>query len=117
MMTEQIFAQAALLAGPLTVQQKELLKIFCQSAAESLTVRLRENISAEDCRAAFTAAASLTALAAFREAGQTETVEEFRAGDLTVKRAGQGNTARCLRQQADEIIRPYVKDRFAFVGV
>ena len=117
MMTEQIFAQAVLLAGPLTAQQKELLKVFCQTAGCSLVNRLRDGITAADCRTDFVAAASLYGLAALREAGQDESVEEFRAGDLTVKRNGKDGSARCLRQQADEIIRPFLKDRFSFAGV
>ena len=115
MMTEQIFAQAVLLAGPLTAQQKELLKVLCQAVSGSLAGRMKDG-AVNDCRTEFVTAASLCALAAFREAGN-DTVQEFRAGDLTVKPGGQGGSAQCLRQQAEEIIRPFLKDRFSFVGV
>ena len=117
MLTEQIFAQAALLAGPLTEQQTELLKVLVQTAESSLRNRLRDGLTDEDCKADFVAAASLYALAALHEAGKTGGLEEFWAGDLTVKRSGMDTSSRCLQRQADLIIQPFLKDSFAFVGV
>jgi len=117
MMTDLVFAQAALLAGQLEEGQTELLKILCQVAVSSLENRLREGLTAEDCRADFVAAASLFALAALNEAGKTGGLEEFRAGDLTVRRSGMDTSSRCLQQQAELIIHPFLKDSFAFMGV
>lgn len=117
MLTEQIFAQAALLAGPLTEQQTELLKVLVQAAASGLRNRLRDGLAEEDCKADFVAAASLYALAALNEAGRSGGLEEFRAGDLTVKRSGMDTSSRCLQRQADLIIQPFLKDSFSFVGV
>ena len=117
MLTEQIFAQAALLAGPLELQQTQLLKVLCQAAASGLANRLREGMTPEDCKADFVAAASLYALAALNEAGKTGGLEEFRAGDLTVKRSGMDTSSRCLQRQAAMIIQPFLQDRFCFVGV
>ena len=117
MLTEQIFAQAALLAGPLTEQQTELLKILCQTASSSLANRLRDGLTEEDCKADFVAAASLYALAALNEAGRTGGLEEFRAGDLTVRRSGMDTSSRCLQRQAELIIQPFLKDSFTFMGV
>ena len=117
MLTEQIFAQAALLAGPLEAQQTELLKVLVQTAESSLRNRLRDGLTEEDCKADFVAAASLYALAALNEAGRTGGLEEFRAGDLTVKRSGMDTSSKCLQRQADLIIQPFLKDSFAFVGV
>ena len=117
MLTEQIFAQAALLAGPLTEQQTELLKVLVQAAESSLRNRLRDGLTEEDCKADFVAAASLYALAALHEAGKTGGLEEFRAGDLTVRRSGMDTSSRCLQRQADLIIQPFLKDSFAFMGV
>ena len=116
-MTDLVFAQAALLAGQLEQRQTELLKVLCHAAASSLEARLRDGLTAEDCRADFVAAASLYALAALNEAGKTGGMEEFRAGDLTVKRSGMDTSSRCLQRQADLIIQPFLKDRFAFLGV
>ena len=118
MLTEQIFAQAALLAGPLEEQQTQLLKVLVQAAESSLRNRLRDGLTEEDCKADFVAAASLYALAALHEAGKTGDLEEFRAGDLTVRRSsGMDTSSRCLQRQADLIIQPFLKDSFAFVGV
>ena len=114
MLTQQVYAQAAILAGQLEEGQAELLRVLCEVAANSLTVRLRDGITPEDCKAEFIAAASLYALAALNEAA---TVEEFRAGDLTVKQGGADAASRCLHRQAELIIGPMLKDRFAFRGV
>lgn len=117
MLTQQVFAQASLLAGKLDEHQSDLLRFLCGISTSSLTARLKEGISPEDCKADFIAAASLYALAALNEAGQAGGVEEFRAGDLTVKRCGTDTPSRCLHQQAELIIMPFLKDRFSFRGV
>ena len=117
MMTDQVFRQAALLAGPLEEQQILLLQMLCQTAVSGLEKKLREGLTPDDCRADFVAAASLYALAALGEVSQAGGMEEFKAGDLTVKRTGMDASSRCLQRQADLIIQPFVKDRFAFSGV
>lgn len=117
MLRSQIYAQAALLAGPLEEKQSELLKVLVQAAESNLKNRLRDGLTEESCQADFVAAASLYALAALNEAGKTNGLEEFRAGDLTVKRIGMDASSRCLQRQADLIIQPFLKDNFAFVGV
>ena len=114
---EQVFAQAALLAGELEGKQQDLLNALCAAAVASLTARLKEGITPEDCKADFIAAASLYALAALGETAE-DAVEEFKAGDLTVKQGGQrGAVSRCLERQAEGIMMPYVADRFSFAGV
>ena len=118
-LTEQIYAQALLLAGDLDAQQRALLKVLCSAATASLASRLRAGITAEHCREEFIMAASLYALADLRSAQENGQVEEFKAGDLTVKRGGSRKDAasRCLQRQAELLIAPYLKDRFAFQGV
>ena len=45
-------------------------------------------------------------------------MEEFKAGDLTVKQGSKKDAAsRCLFNQAQLMIAPYLKDVFSFVGV
>jgi len=117
MMTDQIFARALLLAGELDGRQQDLLRILCEACGASLAARLRDGLTPEDCPKAFITAASLYALA---DMGGFEEVTEFKAGDLTVKQKSaqeQGRTAEGLRQQADRLMGPYLKDRFAFTGV
>ena len=117
--SEQVYAQALLLAGDLDARQSQLLQVLCTAAAASLESRLRDGITPEDCKADFIAAASLYALASLNGGEETVQVEEFRAGDLTVRQSKSGRDAasNCLQRQADMMILPYLKDRFSFLGV
>ena len=119
MLTELVFAQAALLTGQLNEQQNKLLQMLCSAACGSLTARLRDGITPEDCKADFIAAASLYALASLGSVEETVNVEEFKAGDMTVRQSKSGRDAAssCLQRQADMMILPYLKDRFSFMGV
>lgn len=117
MLTEQIFAQAVLLAGELEERQEALLRLLCGGAASTLSARLRRGITPMDCKADFIAAAALYALAALSEAGDGDQVESFTAGDVTVRRGKSSAASQCLRYQADLMISPYCKDRFHFAGV
>ena len=118
MITDLVFAQAALLAGQLEERQTELLKVLCQAVTTSLSNRLRNGITVEDCKADFVAAASLYALAAMNEAGTPDNLtEEFKAGDLTIRKSVSDTPSRCLYHQADLIMQPFLKDSFSFMGV
>ena len=117
MLQQQVFAQAVLLAGELGDQETDLLQALCAAAAATLASRLKKGITPEDCKADFIAAASLFALSALESAAAGGSVEEFRAGDLTVKRSGASAASNCLRNQAELVILPYLEDRFAFLGV
>ena len=114
---EQVFAQALMLAGELEERQKDLLSVLCGVAVASLAVRLKEGLRPEDCRADFVPGACLLALAALNGCRDTGDVEEFKAGDLTVKRKGADAASRCLQKQAEVLMAPYLRDRFVFVGV
>lgn len=116
---EQVFAQAALLAGELDERKRELLRVLCEAAAASLAARLKEGLTPEGCGADFVTAASFCALAALEETREDVSVEEFKAGDLTVRK-GSGDAdgaSRCLHQLAKLLMGPYLKDSFSFVGV
>lgn len=117
MLTEATYAQAVLLAGQLEERQSQLLQILCRASCSCLAARLQEGITPEDCKADFVAAASLYALAALKEAGQADTLEEFRAGDLTVRRNSTDTASQCLHRQAELIMMPFLKDGFVFRGV
>ena len=109
-LTEQVFAQAALLAGELDGRQTNLLRLLCGASASSLTARLREGLTPEDCKADFIAAASLLALAQLNGVDDDAQVEEFKAGDLTVKQGSKNRDAasQCLQRQAELMIAPYL---------
>ncbi len=115
-LAEQAFTQAALLSGELDGQQTDLLKVLCGAAAASLTARLRDGITVDECKEVLVAAASLMALSALDEQ-DGGAVEEFKAGDLSVKRENQKAASRCLERQAERMMAPYLQDRFAFQGV
>ena len=114
---EQVFAQAALLAGQLEGSRLEMLDVLCTASVASLTARLRPGLTPEDCKADFVAAASLYALAALNEVGDTDRLEQISAGDLTLRKSSADAAANCLRDQAEIMIVPYLKDRFSFRGV
>ena len=118
MMTEQVFARAAALAGEVDAAQREMLRLLCQAEAAGLKARLKEGVTVQDCAGEFAGAAGLCALAALKESGWDGAVGEFRAGDLTVQAAaGAEDAARCLRRQAEMLMAPYLADRFVFAGV
>ena len=118
-LAEQVYAQAALLAGQLEEDQMQSLETLCTIATATLAVRLRDGLTPDDCKADFIAAASLYALASLGSVEETVNVEEFKAGDLTVRQSKSGRDAAssCLQRQADMMILPYLKDRFSFMGV
>ena len=118
MMEQLVFAQALLIAGELDDRERELLRLLCGAAASSLALRLRTGLTPGDCGQDFVAAASLYAAAALGEAREGPQVEEFKAGDLTVRNAGKPEgSAQALYRQAERLMGPYLADSFAFLGV
>ena len=116
---DQVLAQALLLAGELTERQQMVLGALCTATTASLHARLREGLTAEDCKADFIAAASLLALAALAGVAEDVPVEQITVGDVTVRKGAANHDAasNCLRAQAELMIAPYLKDHFAFLGV
>jgi len=114
MMQDQVVARAVLMAGELDGQKMELLRVLCAAAISGLTMRLKDGLTAEDCREEFITAASLHAMAAM--SSFEETVQEFKAGDLTVKQNRDGYSTG-LEQQAEKLMKPYLRDCFVFSGV
>ena len=117
MLTEQIYAQALLLAGDVGDEKKELLRTFCNAAEVSLKARIREPLTPEDCKADFIAASSLYALAALSEADKLGDMEQFSLGDVTVRKRNTDAAVNCLRSQAELLMSPFLKDWFSFGGV
>jgi len=117
-LNQQVYAQAALLAGQLEDNQQKILQVLCTAATASLAARLREGLRPEDCKADFIAAASLYALAQLNAVKDGQMLEQITAGDLTLRKAAGSDTAsNVLRNQAELMIAPYLKDRFSFRGV
>lgn len=115
---DQVYAQALLLAGELEDNEGDILSALCTAATASLTARLREGLRPEDCRADFVAAASLYALAELNAVKDGAAMEQITAGDLTVRKSASADPAsKVLRNQAQLVIAPYLKDNFCFRGV
>ena len=49
MLGEQVFAQAAMLAGELDGRETNLLHVLCAATTSSLTARLKNGLRPEDC--------------------------------------------------------------------
>ena len=116
-MSDQIFAQTLLMAGPVEEGEQELLASLCELAQLQLRSRLRPGITPEDCRADFAAAAGLYALAEFDEIRRQREPVSMTLGDVTLRRTSQDPAVTCLRIQADMIMSSFLKDRFAFARV
>ena len=113
-LTEQIFAHALVLAGELEPRQEALLKVLCRSAENALSMRLRQGLTPEDCKADFISAAGLYALSAMSGMDEMDRLEQITAGDITLKRAGGDVASNCLRYQAELMIAPYLANGFTF---
>lgn len=116
-LADQVFSQARFMAQELTAENEALLEIVCQATVSSLTVRLRDNLTPEDCLSDFVTAAGMYALAAMSDIGDWGQVEQLTAGDLTVRRGSGDGAANYLRTQADLLMAPYLKQPFMFAGV
>ena len=116
---EQVFAQSLLLAGELTEQQTNLLNMLCKASTASLESRLRDGLTAEDCKADFIAAASLLALSALSDVTNEEHTEQVTVADFTVRtsKPGSNAAANCLRAQAELLMMPYLETPLLFMGV
>ena len=105
-LADQVLNQAELLAG----EMDERLRLLCGVAVAILTGRLRDGVAPEDIREPFVTAASLMAYARW---SRGQDIQEFRAGDLTVKKCPSAN----LEAEALSLLGPYLKSGFTFVGV
>ncbi len=112
-LAEQTYAQAMMLSGIKDAAQAQLLQLYCRGCTRTLLTRLRAGLSVDDCKADFVASAALYALAALSESDELAGLEHLQVGDLTVKRTGN-TAAKCLRNQADMMMSPYVQDKFCF---
>ena len=116
-LTQQVFAQARLMAQDLPREKDALLEAVCHAAVVSLGNRLRDGLSPEDCLAEFVTAAGMYAIAAMSSVGEFGDLEQFTAGDVTLRRGDNNAASSCLRTQADMLMAPYMKPATVFMGV
>lgn len=117
-MFDEIFAFAKSV-GQVEPGEEELLSRLCEAAETELTGKLKEGVSAEDCRGAFVIAAAWMALAGLCVSRQEDGVTAWSAGDVSVKgRLSAGEQAAVYTAQAQRLMAPYCVDEgFAFLGV
>jgi len=138
-LTEQVYAQAKLMAKDLGEEAEPILEALCASAVATVKQRLRPSVEPEDCLADFITAAAMYALAALNELGAVRRQEEIVEGTentegvdglvgeesrgskkstekVTVTTLDTENASSCLRCQAELLMRPYFKQPFVFVG-
>lgn len=113
-MEQLVYTQALALAGALPQYQQKLLEVLCAGAVGAVKRWIREDVDPSGCQEDLVAAASLLALAGLEESRGG--IQEFRAGDLTVKPGG-GGAGQGLKKQAMLRLKPYLRDGFAFLGV
>ena len=81
---------------------------------------LKSGVEPETCRAELVSAGTLWTLSLLAAAGTGTDVSAYSAGDVRVQRRSASEAAAgaaALRRQAEDILAPYLKSGFAFVGV
>lgn len=114
---DMVCSQVLPLAGELSHQQQILLSLLCQGIVSSMNAQLREGTTSRDCPQDFLAAGTLYALAALSDMDDTNQLEMFQAGDLTLRKHKEGTASAAMYRQAQAIMAPHVRDSFSFRGV
>lgn len=119
-MLEQILHLAEVIVQP-SKTELPLLTALCAAAEVELAKRLQEGLSPEDCGDAFPCAAALLAAAGILPCRSGGGVEQFSAGDVSLKTGSVGQVceaAAAMRRQAARMMAAYWgDDSFAFLGV
>lgn len=117
-MTHERILQIASSIAQAGEEEYPLLEALCTAAEERLTGRLRTGLRPEQCADVFCCAAAMLAAADMLVCRGGGDVEQFRAGDVSVRVGGAGEAAAALRRQAACLMAPYWDDdSFAFLGV
>ncbi len=108
--------ELAMSLGKCSSTEEEALTVLSGQVAIQLEGRLRKGISPEDCQDAFVLAGAWTVLAHYAVSG--DKVSQFTAGDVTVHHRDAKEQHAALLLQAEQVLRPYVRDEgFCFRGV
>mgnify|MGYP007085122269 CR=1 FL=1 len=114
-MTEQVLELVQALGG--AGQDEELLRTLCFAACRALDRRLKDGLTAEDCRGDFPLAAAWLAMDWLRGSRGLEGITSLSAGDISVRRE-EGWDGGKLSQRAFALMEPYLRDEgFVFRGV
>lgn len=119
-MLDEILQLASVIAQP-SEQELPLLSALCTAAEDDLGRKLKDGMRPEDCGGSFACAAALLAAAGFLPCRGGGDVEQFSAGDVSVRTGGGGQVcemAAAMRRQAASMMAGYCGDgEFAFLGV
>ena len=115
----QIYTRALALTGELSMQKARLLELLCGTSSIALESMLRDGVTPNDCMSDFLIAAAMMAVAALIDATGDTPQEQIEVGDFSVQKSAVSHDAASavLMKQAELIMAPYLKDRFAFLGV
>lgn len=117
-MQDYIFSLAAAIVQP-QEEEKPLLAALCAAAEAKLAGRLRDGLAPADCGNAFPCAAALLAAAGLLPCRSGGAVEQFTAGDVSIRTGGGlAAAAAAMERQAGALLEGYAADGgFAFLGV
>ena len=118
-MTERIISLASGLVNP-SETEVVVLEALCRAAEARWMNALQDGVTPESCGEAFLCAAAFSAAADFAVSRNSEGIESFTAGEISVKRSSSAGTsqAEALRKAAERLMTPYaVTEGFAFKGV
>lgn len=102
---EEILKIAARICG--AAEDDALLTGLCQAAYSALELRLREDVSVEDCGKAFPIAAAAMAAKAWEDGMGTAQVSSFAAGSVSLEVDQEGNR---FASAAMNLLGPWLKD-------
>ena len=110
---DEIYEMAVLFAPANTNEQ--ILRTLCRAAQQDLAANLKKGVTMESCKDAFCCAGAFLALSMLPS--QSDDVQSFRVGDVSVTTGRSDSASACLRTQAAMLMAPYSTGEFAFLGV
>ena len=120
-MDTDILTLAGMVSGAGEAEQR-LLEALCSAARQRWVLRLRPDVTEEDCGTAFACAVAFTAAADLLAGGRSSgEVSSFTAGEISVKAASaaeRSGNGEALRRTAERLMAPYAESGdFSFKGV
>lgn len=110
---DEILTMAAEISGG--EKDDTLLAALCQSAYNSLKMRLKEDVTVEDCGKAFPVAVAALAAKAWEDGVGEGAISSFAAGSVSLSVSQEGDR---FTSAAIELLRPWMKDQsFGFQRV
>ena len=106
MMHDTILSLATAITSPAD-QELPLLESLCACAEAQIAGRLSDGTAPEDCAEAFTCAAALYAAAGLFSCRSSGGVEQFTAGEVSIRTAAAGSRGAELRALAERLMAPY----------